>query len=137
MPSGRARGRGRYTLLARAIKNKPFQCSDGRDSPQRRHTAARVERGRGGGVEFNSQNEVDKRFLPSTSNTNDEEFCDPELTSSTLHCKYALHATTPTGEVIAYIMENNTEWNGLAASAKWGVHIMQYMQYIDLCIFCI
>ena len=31
---GRARGRGRYILLARAIKNKPFQCSDGCDSEQ-------------------------------------------------------------------------------------------------------
>ena len=44
-PLGRARGRGRYNLLARAIKNKPFQCSNGRDSPQRRRTAARVEQG--------------------------------------------------------------------------------------------
>ena len=44
-PLGRARGRGRYILLARAIKNKPFQCSDGCDSQQRRRTAARVEQG--------------------------------------------------------------------------------------------
>ena len=42
-PLVRARGRGRYILLARAINNKPFQCSDGCDSPQRRRTAARVE----------------------------------------------------------------------------------------------
>ena len=41
-PLGRARGRGRYNLLARAINNKPFQCSDGRNSLQRRRTAARV-----------------------------------------------------------------------------------------------
>ena len=44
-PLGRARGRGRYILLARAINNKPFQCSNGRDSPQRRRTAARAEQG--------------------------------------------------------------------------------------------
>ena len=46
MPSGQrrsARGRGRYNLLSRAIKNKPFQWSDGLDSQQRRRTAARVE----------------------------------------------------------------------------------------------
>ena len=42
-PLGRAQGRSRYNLLARAIKNKPFQCSDGCDSPQWRCTAARVE----------------------------------------------------------------------------------------------
>ena len=46
-PLGRARGRGRYNLLARAINNKPFQCNlnDGRNSSQRRHSAARVEQG--------------------------------------------------------------------------------------------
>ena len=44
---GRARGRGRYNLLARAINNKPFQCRDGRDSLQRCCTAGRVERGPG------------------------------------------------------------------------------------------
>ena len=42
-PLGRARGRGRYNLLARAINNKPFQCSNGRDSPQRRRTAGFVQ----------------------------------------------------------------------------------------------
>ena len=46
-PLGRAQGRGRYILLARAIHNKPFQCSNGRDSEcqQRHRTAARVEQG--------------------------------------------------------------------------------------------
>ena len=44
-PLGSARGRGLYNLLARAIKNKPFRCSDGRDSPQLRRSAARVEQG--------------------------------------------------------------------------------------------
>ena len=44
-PLGRARGRGRYNLLARAINNKPFQCSDGRISPQRRCAAAREGQG--------------------------------------------------------------------------------------------
>ena len=44
-PLGSARGRGRYNLLARAINNKPFQCSDRRKSPQRRCSAARVEQG--------------------------------------------------------------------------------------------
>ena len=44
-PLGRARGCGRYNLLARAIKNKPFQYSDGRTSSQRRRSAARVEQG--------------------------------------------------------------------------------------------
>ena len=38
-------GRGRYNLLEQAINNKPFQCSDGRDSPLLRRTAARVEQG--------------------------------------------------------------------------------------------
>ena len=42
-PLGRARGRGRYNLLARAINNKPFQGSNGRISPQWRRSAARVE----------------------------------------------------------------------------------------------
>ena len=41
-PGGRASW---YDQLWRAINNKPFQCSDGRDSPQRRRTAARVEQG--------------------------------------------------------------------------------------------
>ena len=44
-PLGSAGGRSRYILLARAINNKPFQCSNGRDSPQRRRTAARVAQG--------------------------------------------------------------------------------------------
>ena len=44
-PLGRARGRGLYNLPARAINNKSFQCSDGRDSPQLRRSAARVEQG--------------------------------------------------------------------------------------------
>ena len=44
-PLSRARGRGRSILLARAIDNKPFQCSDGCNSPQRRRTAVRVEQG--------------------------------------------------------------------------------------------
>ena len=44
-PLGRARGRGRYILLARAINNKPFQCSNGRNSPQWRRSGARVEQG--------------------------------------------------------------------------------------------
>ena len=44
-PLGRARRCGRYILLARAIKNKPFQYSNGRDSPQLHRTAARVEQG--------------------------------------------------------------------------------------------
>ena len=38
---GRAPGRPIYS----ARTNKPFQCSDGRDSPQRRRAAARVEQG--------------------------------------------------------------------------------------------
>ena len=36
-------GTAGYILLARAINNKPFQSSDGRNSPQRRRTATRVE----------------------------------------------------------------------------------------------
>ena len=44
-PLGRARRRCRYNLLARAINKKPFQCSDGRNSPERRRSAARVEQG--------------------------------------------------------------------------------------------
>ena len=32
-------------ICSHAIKNKPFQCSDGRNSPQRRRSAARVEQG--------------------------------------------------------------------------------------------
>ena len=44
-PLGRARGSDRYNLLARAIDNKPFQCSDGFNPPQRQHSAARVEQG--------------------------------------------------------------------------------------------
>ena len=38
-------GGGRYNLLAWAINNKSFQFNDGRDSPQRCRTAARVEQG--------------------------------------------------------------------------------------------
>ena len=34
-----------YNQLWRVINNKPFQCSDGCDSPQQRRTAARVEQG--------------------------------------------------------------------------------------------
>ena len=47
-PLGRARGPGaRPDIISsdEAIKNKPFQCSYGCDSPQRRRTAARVEQG--------------------------------------------------------------------------------------------
>ena len=33
-PLGSARGRSRYNLLSLAIKNKPFQCSNGRNSQQ-------------------------------------------------------------------------------------------------------
>ena len=36
-------GPARYNQLSRAINNKPFQCSDGCDSRQRRRSAARVE----------------------------------------------------------------------------------------------
>ena len=38
-------GAAGYNQLWRALNNKPFQCSNGRDSPQRRRTAARVEQG--------------------------------------------------------------------------------------------
>ena len=38
-------GAARYNQLWRAINNKPFQCSEGCHSQQRRHTAAQVEQG--------------------------------------------------------------------------------------------
>ena len=49
VPSGprpratRRRGAARYNQLSRAMNNKPFQCSQGQNSPQRRRSAACVE----------------------------------------------------------------------------------------------
>ena len=43
-PLGRARGRSRYILLARAINNKLFQCSNGRDSLQWHRYVTKVVR---------------------------------------------------------------------------------------------
>ena len=48
VPSGPLRGArpDAYTQLSRAITNTPFQCSNGRNAPLRRHSAARqVEQG--------------------------------------------------------------------------------------------